>query len=610
MLDSSQMTAVRYGCGPCLTIAGPGSGKTTVLTNRILNLIQEYNVPPEHILVITFTKDAARDMQKRFMTLESNSFAAVTFGTFHSIFFKILQKSHGYEKQNILTGEKKTEIIKEALRKMNYKPAGTKELFDALEKEISFVKNTAIDINVYQSKTLEKDKFLYFFKNYNALLREMHLIDFDDMLLRTYELFLQDEKTLDEWREKYQFILIDEVQDMNNLQFEVIKLLAKPHNNIFAVGDDDQSIYGFRGANPKLMMKFKDQFEECSVIKLSTNYRCSKAIVEASAKLISHNNERFKKELVAFSKDAGKLGIIKCDSPRDEAQKAVKMIEDELADSEDLRIGVLFRNHIQSMHIEKLLMERGIDFFVKDMSSSIFNHFIAKDMCSFFRIALNLASRADFLRVINKPSRYISRLAMDGDEVSIESIERYYHDNLSVRDEVIRFRKSIELIGKFSSFAAMNYIRKGMGYEIYLKKYAKEAGIEPEELFDIFDELMEFGKAYISLDEYIMAISDFAEYEANKKIQKSTGGIQVFLHTFHSSKGLEFDTVHILDVNDGITPSRKSVGTDALEEERRMFYVALTRAKEKLYMYSIKERHNEVLYPSPYLSEMLESASS
>lgn len=610
MLDSSQMAAVCHGCGPCLTIAGPGSGKTTVLTNRILNLIREYNVPPEHILVITFTKDAARDMQKRFMTLESNSYAAVTFGTFHSIFLKILQKSYGYEKQNILTGEEKSEIIKESLKLIGYKSAEAKELCEALEKEVSFLKNTAIALNDFQSKTLEKEKFICFYKKYDALLRKMHLIDFDDMLLRTYELFLKDEKTLEEWREKYQFILIDEAQDMNNLQFDVIKLLSAPRNNIFAVGDDDQSIYGFRGANPRLMMEFSKSFENCTVIKLSTNYRSAKTIVNASSMLISHNKERFEKELKAFSKDEGKLSFFKCDTPKDEAIHAIKIIEDELASSEGAKIGVLFRNHIQSIHMEKLLMERGINFFVKDMSSSIFNHFIAKDICSFFRIALNQSSRTDFLRVINKPSRYVSRLAMDGEDVSIETIEKYYKDNYSVRDEVNRFRKCIEIIGRFTPFAAMNYIKKGMGYEIYLKNYAKEVGIEPEELFDIFDELMEFGKSYNSLNEFIMAITDYAEFEKNKKIQKSTEGIQVHLHTFHSSKGLEFDTVHILDVNDGITPSKKSIGSDALEEERRMFYVALTRAKEKLYLYSIKERHNEVLYPSPYLSEMLERASS
>ena len=491
--NDSQVKAIGHFNGPCLTLAGPGSGKTAVITERTKNLITKYHVNPSNILVITFTKAAALEMKTRFLSLMGNGSYPVTFGTFHAVYFSILKHAYNYNANNIVREEQKYALMRELVQKHRLEYEDETEFVSSILGEISMVKNTGVSIEHYYSTNCAENIFRRIYGEYHEYLHQHKLIDFDDMLVYTYELFRERKDILSAWQRKFQYILIDEFQDINKIQFDIVKMLAAPENNLFVVGDDDQSIYRFRGARPELMLHFKDDYPEAEQILLDTNYRSQKEIVEASLRLIGCNKERFQKKIQANQEAGEPVEYAVFKSQREEIAKIIWDIQahmDRGGRYEDFAI--LFRTNTQPQMLMEKLLEYNIPFRMKDNVPNLYEHWIAKDIIAYINAAVDfrekgVMKRGDMLRLINRPKRYISRDVFPRAEVNLEDVKRFYQDKGYVLERISKLEYDLAMIRNMNPYAAIQYIRHGIGYEEYLTEYAEYRRMKPEELYDVLE---------------------------------------------------------------------------------------------------------------------------
>lgn len=603
--NESQIKAVDFKDGACMVLAGPGSGKTTVITHRTKKLIEEYGVNPSNILVITFTKAAATEMQNRFQSLMGGRYYPVTFGTFHAVYFKILKYAYNYSADNILREDKKNEYIKEIISKLHLEFDDENEFIKDIISEISLVKSEMVDLNNYYAKNCSEDNFRKIFNMYNDRLIRENVVDFDDMLVMCYELLSKRPDILKLWQDKYRYILIDEFQDICKVQYEVIKLLALPENNIFIVGDDDQSIYRFRGAKPEIMLGFKNDYKEASQILLDTNYRSTKEIVEKAGLLIKNNAKRFSKN-IRTNRDTGSAIDIKTfKNEKEEISHILKLVNDYKDNGYSYNdIAILFRTNTTPRLLVEKLLEYNIPFRMKDVIPNIYDHWISQNLLTYIRIALGSRARGDFLQIINRPKRYIARDAFPEPEVSFWDLKEYYSDKRYVVERIERLQYDIEWLQRMTPFEAINYIRHGIGYDDYILEYAAYRRIKPEELYEILDELQEAATDFKTYEKWFDHIALYSEElkRQNKERLEQREGIE--LSTMHSSKGLEYKTVIIIGANEGISPYQKAFLPEDMEEERRLFYVAMTRAKDNLHMFAVKERFGRTAEISRFLCEV------
>lgn len=605
-MNQAQQQAVLHRDGPMMVFAGPGSGKTLVITERTKYLINEYHIPAEHILVITFTKAAAGEMKERFLRAMMAERTSVSFGTFHAIFFTILKHAYHLNASNIVREDMRVQYLKDIIHRMELEYEDEKEFLSDLFSEISLVKGNQMDLSNYYSVNCPDEVFRTIYNEYNQRLRKANLIDFDDMLLLCYELLTKRSDILSVWQNKYQYILIDEFQDINKVQYDIIRLLALPKNNLFIVGDDDQSIYRFRGAKPEIMLKFPEDYPECIKVLLNKNYRSDGNIVSASARLIMHNQKRFEKQVSATKGAGNDVQIHHFETLAKEnqmlAEEILKLNKEGMALSD---IAILIRTNMGSGAMIHKLMEYNIPFQMRDSLPNLFEHWIARDVISYIKIAMGETDRSLYLQIINRPKRYVSRECFDSAQVDFEAVKDYYEDKNWMLERLDQFDYDIAILSRMSPYAAVNYIRRGIGYEGYLKEYAEQRRMKPEELFETLDELQESARDYKSFSEWF---SYMEEYRAELKRQAldamNQGKDRVLIATMHSSKGLEFRTVFILDANEGITPHKKAVLAEDIEEERRLFYVAMTRAKDYLYILCSKERYNKTMQMSRFINEI------
>lgn len=606
-MNEAQRQAVRHKDGPMLVIAGPGSGKTLVITERTRYLIEGCHIPEEHILVITFTKAAAGEMKQRFLAGRGTDKTRVSFGTFHAVFFTILKHAYHYTAANIIREEDKFKLMKDIIHSMKLDYEDEKEFITDIFSEISLVKGSRTELSNYYSISCPDDIFRRIYRAYeNALIRS-HRIDFDDMLIQCHRLLSERGDILSLWQNKFRYILIDEFQDINPVQYEIIRMLALPQNNLFIVGDDDQSIYRFRGARPEIMLNFPVDYPDCKKVTLDTNYRSTANILLAASNLISHNGSRFDKSLRSV-KEAGKEIIYRhYDTLAQENQAlADEIIALNKAGTSLAEIGVLVRTTLGSGALVHKLMEYNIPFRMKDTLPNLFEHWITSDILCYIKIALGMTDRSLYLKIINKPKRYISRDCFTSTEVDLEEIMEYYEDKSWMLERLEQLSYDLAVLGKMSPYAAVNYIRRGIGYEDYLKEYAQLRNIKPEDLLDVLDELQESARPFKTFENWFAYMEEYKE-ELKRLAAGDNRKDCVTVATMHSSKGLEYGTVFIIDANEGITPHKKAVLPSDLEEERRLFYVAMTRAKEALYIFSVKERYNKLMQPSRFLEELLET---
>lgn len=602
--NKSQEEAIHHKDGPCLTLAGPGSGKTLVITERTKYLITEYGIDPSHILVITFTKAAALEMKARFLKLMGTDSCQVTFGTFHAVYFSVLKHAYHYSASNIIREDQKYQFMREIIQRQHLEYEDETEFITSILGEISTVKNSGIDLAHYYAKNCAEEVFRKIYRLYEEKLHQGRLIDFDDMLVYTYELFKERKDYLNAWQKKYQYILIDEFQDINKIQFDVIKMIAQPKNNLFIVGDDDQSIYRFRGAKPEIMLHFKDDFPDAKEILLDTNYRSQANVVKQSINLISYNKERYQKEIQAFQKPMDEVRYAVFKSQKEENSKIIWEIQEQIEKGASYSdFAILFRTNTQPRLLMEQLMEYNIPFRTKDNIPNLYEHWIAKDIFAYIRIAKGSRLRRDFLQIMNRPKRYISRDSLDEETVAFDVWEWFYEEQPWIRERIERLEYDIKMLSGMSPYAAINYIRRGIGYDDFCAEYADYRRINPDDLYEVLEELLAGAKEYKTYDDWFNHIEEYGkELERLSRIQNQNEN-SVSLATLHSSKGLEYPTVYIVDVNEGLMPYKKAVLDQDIEEERRMFYVGMTRAKKELNIFSVQNLNNKEMEISRFVKE-------
>lgn len=625
--NPSQEEAIRHTAGPMLVLAGPGSGKTTVITQRTRHLILEGGIDPSHILVITFTKAAALEMKERFCRLMGNKKYPVTFGTFHAVFFQILKRAYGFHSGNIAREEQRVQFMREIILRMHLEYEDENEFIGDLLGEISLVKNTGIPLEHYYPKNCAKEVFEEIYQAYDGRMRRQRLIDFDDMLVYCYELLSQRKDILSAWQRKFRYILIDEFQDINKIQFEIVKMLARPEDNLFAVGDDDQSIYRFRGAKPELMLGFEAAYPQAKKVLLAINYRSPEEIVETSLRLISHNAQRFEKKISAYkAAEAGgslKSGVAREDgTPQADgnhvhycvwegAKEEGKAIIEQILQS--CRAGysyndcaVLFRTNTQPRMFMSQLMAYNIPFRTRDNIPNLYEHWITRDILTYIRLAMGSRSRKDVLGIMNRPNRYISRESLEEETVAFDVWADYFYDKDQhwVAERIEQLEADLRVIGRLGPFAALNYIRLGIGYEGYLQEYAEYRRISADDLIEVLDELQEGAKAFPDYEAWFAHMEEYTKELQKQKKQQESAEDCVSLSTLHSAKGLEYPVVHILDVNEEVMPYKKAILDADLQEERRMFYVGITRARQELYIHSVRKYNGREMEISRFVGEM------
>ena len=492
------------------------------------------------------------------------------------------------------------------------------EFISSILSEISMVKGEMMSLEHYYSKNCSEEIFKKLYEGYNRGLESRGLLDFDDMLVMCYQLFDQRKDILAAWQRRYRFILIDEFQDINRVQYEIVKMLAAPENNLFIVGDDDQSIYRFRGAKPEIMLGFEKDYPTAKRTLLGINYRSSSSIVDAAGRLIRHNKMRFEKEIQAFRGAGRPVAVMGFPDAHAETRTIVEEIQDYVRMGYHLSdIAVLYRTSMEPRLLMERMMEWNLPFRMKDSLPNLYEHWITQDMLAYIRIAGDelakhrQAKRADVLRIINRPKRFVSREALEGQIISWDSLKSWYQDRGWMVERIEQLEYDLKMIGRMAPVAAVNYIRKAVGYDDYLREYAENRRMKAEDLLQIADQLQESASSYKTMDAWQEHMREYGEQLRQQLTNRDSQNTDcVSLMTMHSSKGLEFPIVYILDANEGVTPHHKAVLEADLEEERRMFYVAMTRARDRLHVYYARERYGRPQERSRFIDEYRESSSA
>lgn len=613
-LNRGQDEAIKHGNGPCMVLAPPGSGKTLIVTERTRYLIEESGVRPDQILVITFTRYAAREMKERFERLTAGKNYPVTFGTFHSIFYGILKCAYGIGANNLMSEKESSVLLQEVLDQTDIESTpeveDEEELVRELLREVGMVKNGLCHLKDFHSKYLTQDEFAEVFRSYEHQKKELKKFDFDDMLVQCYALFRKKPEILQGWQKRFQYILIDEFQDINRVQYEVIRMLAAPRYNLFVVGDDDQSIYGFRGAKPELMLYMKQEFPSLRTISLTVNYRSTEFITGAAARVILHNDTRFYKRVQSFRGRGQNVHVQEVLDEQEEAQYVTEEIQKKLDQGiKPGEIAVLFRAAVQARMISEILSEHRIPFEMRDYVINFYRHFIVKDMMAYLQLAAGKRDRSLFLTICNRPLRYLARNSMENRQVNFEDLRKFYCDKDWMLDIIDQFDVDVRMMKNMAPYAAIQYIRKKIGYDDFLKEYAEKHQISWKQLMDVMAELEERSKNFKSYDEWEIHIAKYTqeleEQQAKARKIKGERENKVQLMTIHSAKGLEFEDVFVIHANEGEIPHQKAEKKDEIEEERRLFYVALTRAKNNLCISYITQKNGNSIKPSRFVEELL-----
>lgn len=603
LITNAQSKAIQHGTGPMLVIAGPGSGKTFVITHRISHLIQNLHIEPKKILVITFTKAAAMEMQERFVSLGIEGASQVCFGTFHAIFYAILKNHPRFHFFKVITETEKAEIIQQILLKMQNE--GEQDLIAPLISEISRCKNLGISPMDFQSELFAQEQFQSIFEMYHQNLNKLKKLDFDDMLLQCKLLLEQDRSYLEQWQSRFMYILIDEYQDINPLQFEVIQLLTAKHHNLFVVGDDDQAIYGFRGSKPEIMLRFRDYYPEAQLVTLCDNFRSGKDIVKKAGRLITNNKKRYEKYIVSKNLHDHKVKAIECDNRQMQAEQLVLCIQQYMK-REECRyddIAILYRtnSHIASL-IEKLIKAK-IPFSFQEKVQNIYDTDVGKDMIAYLRYAAFENDVKDFYRIMNKPVRYIKRNSVPlkssfhRSELIKNQTEKYVIHN------IIQMYDNLSFLKDMSPFAAINYVRKAIGYDEYLQEIYQGNALQKQQRIEILDELQDCAREFETIPEWLGYITELRERWSRKDLSEEHC---VKIMSMHAAKGLEWKVVLLPDLNESYMPHKKAISEEEMEEERRILYVAMTRAKEYLFLFFVQYKEMQFKAPSRFLKEIFD----
>ena len=583
MPNKEQLKAIQSKAGPLLVLAGPGSGKTYVITHHMIYLISECHIPANQILVITFTKAAALEMQKRAVSANP-ACSYVIFGTFHSVFYHILKLSNPNKAYQLAGDKERFLLLKDLIKNEN--PHDTSvDLVQEAEccmQEISRFKNLFPDPLSQQNEKMP-EKYRRIYHLYEEWLQENGKLDFDDMIKLCYQQLKSDRKLRSYWQDRFSHILIDEFQDINRLQYETICLLGANHN-IYAVGDDDQAIYSFRGSDPALMNQFIRDFD-AKTVSLVDNYRSSRDIVALSSRFIAHNKDRFEKHPQAVSDRTDSLKVIPCQSAKEELmtiQEAVFQYHDQYPDKTQ---AILLRTNRQVYAYQNIGQGQREDTI------------LALDLLSYLAFLNEGYKRSDFIKIMNKPVRYIPYGILSEPVIDFAKLKKRAMGKSWVVERLVELERQVAFAKGLDMAGQARYIYKAMGYEAYYKSGVKthpEIGTDQitdqtqDQAFELFLGRLKNCNDLSTLQK---------EYEAEQKTDQKNSHVTVM--TYHASKGLEFDRVYLPNLEYGKVPHGRMLTLQELEEERRMFYVALTRAKESLWLL-----HDKSQTVSPFLEEL------
>ncbi|MBR2188839.1 MAG: ATP-dependent helicase [Eubacterium sp.] len=597
--NEAQEKAVAHQDGPMQVLAGPGTGKTAVITARTCRLVKS-GTSPGSVLVVTFTRAAAAEMRGRIRQGLGPQAAGITVGTFHGVFYGILRAECNLPANNILSGRERHALLAELVTHA-WKGAVTEaELPEQVGREISFLKGSGITPRHYYSPAMPEEVFRAVWEQYESYLAENGRMDFDDIIRNCRALFLRRPDVLRRWQEKFRYILVDEFQDISPMQYEIVRMLALPENNLFIVGDDDQSIYRFRGANPEMMLGFRKQYPGSEQVALKINYRCSSEILEKSGQLISANRHRFAKQLRSARGPVKPVGFRVFQSPAEEAAWIVREIRQLVKEGiPPEETAVLFRTNAGCRPVIEQLITEQVPFYAVDQIPCIFDHWIAKDLLAYMELAAGSRRRSDFLQVCNRPNRYLSRRAFQDAVVPFEVLYDYYEDKDWMGDRIFRLEQDLRAIAALPPYGAVQYIQTAVGYGEWLKAHAEERGLQPQELLDVLEELKESARRARDLSAWKLQMEQMRE-----RLRREQTGSGVAIATLHAAKGREFQSVFIADVNEGIIPWHKALLDADLEEERRMLYVGMTRARDLLQLCAVRKRYGKTMEVSHFLAGM------
>lgn len=602
--NPNQEQAIMHTAGAAQIFAGPGSGKTYVIVHRIRQLITGQGIDPSHILVITFTKAAALEMQERFFRLMEPERPPVRFGTFHAVFYHILKQSAQYRDYIIITESERRKLIRQIIHMHKRFTCLQEEDMDSVIASLSAYKAASVIKPLPVQKIGEQD-ILFLAKEYASYLREFKQMDFDDILCHCHELLITQPDILARWQKQFAYILIDEFQDISPKQYEIVRLLAAPEDNLFIVGDDDQSIYGFRGASPDIMRDFMKDYPEAHRIFLDVNFRCNGQIVEAAGRVIKENHSRVEKQICAAHGEGTGLQLQIFQSAAEQetrlTEELVRKKEQNLLDT----CAMICRTNYDCAMWAQTLRKKGIPFTMKEVPKSRFRHFVVQDIMAYMALAQGELTRKHFLRIMNRPVRYLKREAAAQERISETSLMAYYRNTPILQERIRKLFHDLEFLHTKSPHLQVHYIRRVIGYDRYLtEKYGTE---KARELIDIGIEFQEFVKGFQTYAQIYDYISQYEETLRKVDTHETAAGIR--LMTMHASKGLEFDTVYIPDCQEGTIPSARSQTDEEIEEERRMFYVAMTRARQELYLMAYQGTSGKDV-PSRFIKCLCQSSSS
>lgn len=606
--NQAQEEAIRTIDGQVLLISCPGSGKTTTMLRRIDYMIQ-HGIDPKHILMVTFTDAAATEMKKRFRSQYGEY--PVTFCTIHALCLRVLHLS-GMSPVTIMDASTRMDALRHAAHISRCMLDDYKDVIN----DISRFKNTG-SYEKRSEQSLSDQQFLAFVKGYENYKDEHKLLDFDDMLVKGKQILETSSRLLGMLRDQFTYIICDEYQDTNPIQRDILYLMAGTNGNLCVVGDDDQSIYGFRGAVPSIMMDFQKDFPSCKTIRMSTNYRSVPGIIGPASMMIKYNHMRFNKDILASRAEAasGKVYYDTYQDRESEISALVKMVKAESASGYQ-NCAVLARTNMQLEQVSEAFLRDKIPFTSKDVVSDIYEHWCFQDLCSYLSLADGSGTMSDLKRILNRPSRYIPSSAFHPERVPYQyddkQILRAFSDlKPYVLDNVMDLAYHIKKMRNLAFWDRIPYIMSEIGYDRYLEQYTEKAGLADVSLFAKCDVFKRDAASCVDLTDWKQyAKNHIASFRQSAKEHKEDG---VILATMHRSKGLEWDHVFIIDCCDKIVPFQRKKEeplTDAdREEERRLFYVACTRAKESLHVmrYSGRtgKRGGHVNVPaSPFLQEL------
>lgn len=603
--NKAQEEAIHTVNKQVLVIACPGSGKTTTLLRRIHYMVTEAGISAAQILMITFTKAAADEMNKRYVSMYGDN-PGVTFATIHSLCFSIVKK---YGKKNV--------SVLSDIEIYNYFNYRVKYLDQINDKDnfvadvildISVMKNNMISLSDYEPAcTDNKELFASLYTGYEKYKEKESKVDFDDMLVMAKDILDNEPEVLLYLKNRYSYIQVDEYQDTNYIQRDIIYKLAGKEGNLAVVGDDDQSIYMFRGARPEIMLNFSKDYPECKVIHMSTNYRSLKEIIKTADHVVKHNSQRFAKDFYGAREEKGKVFFHNYLNNTSQLGGVLHKVRELLEQGvKPEQIAILYRTNKESMPFAEYFMREKIPFQCNERLKSKYHHWIFQDIQAYWKLSRGKKDKISFQRILNHPNRYFYGKAFHSVDPNLSSLKQAVWEQkggvhwqlqkgLENAETLFQHFKILNTFSKPEVF--MNYLYKATGYNDYLKEYAKLRKLDVKELTVVWNNLLDEAKLYGSWDawgRYIVAY--------NRQLQqanKSKDGIT--LSTMHRAKGLEWDYVFIINCVDGTIPHSNAMTPEEIEEERRLFYVAMTRAKDFLYLSAYKEDGKDI--SSPFIEE-------